>query len=572
VDQVATDGFGAPDATPATDAVTSPGDAFSADTLADLFRRSAKAHAQRPAVWVDGETMSYGELLQLAARIARGLKYAGYADGTARVAILGNRGLIDFASILGALLARCTYVPLNVRHPPQRLAQIMREADAQTLVVDRNHLAHARHLLDATPQHVLVLLPDTIAAPDWATTMPHHRFLCRDDLSAMAIDVRGQNDATDIDDIGPGNAEDGAYLLFTSGSTGTPKGVLVRNRNAMPYLRSVAARYAPTPRDRCTQLFDLTFDLSVHDMFLCWGAGATLFRVPDGARLSPRDFVRRHALTMWFSVPSTAAMMLGLRALRPGDFPSLRLGLFCGEALPKRLALAWAAAAPNAVIENLYGPTEATIALTGFRIPRDAQALIALPEVLPIGKPLPQQDALPIDPTGHPAPEGEDGELCLAGSQVTDGYWRRPDLTSQSFVRFDWDTADRVWYRTGDRARNTREHGLVFLGRLDRQVKIAGHRVELQEVEAVLHRAADANAAAIAWPLGPDGLARGIVGFVGQTARPVDELLYACRQALPPYAVPSTIHHVGDWPLNSSGKTDHVRLRDFARLRDHPPA
>ena len=101
-----------------------------------------------------------------------------------------------------------------------------------------------------------------------------------------------------------GTPEDGGYLLFTSGSTGAPKGVLVRNRNAMPYLRSVAARYAPSPDDRCTQLFDLTFDLSVHDLFLCWGAGATLYRVPDNARFAPRDFVRRHGLTMWFSVPS----------------------------------------------------------------------------------------------------------------------------------------------------------------------------------------------------------------------------------------------------------------------------
>ena len=414
-----------------------------------------------------------------------------------------------------------------------------------------DHLEQARALLDAVPQPLLVLLPDTIAGPDWALAMRHHRFLCRGDLS-QAADAGVQ-----------GSSDDGAYLLFTSGSTGAPKGVLVRERNVMPYLRSVAARYAPTPEDRCTQLFDLTFDLSVHDMFLCWGAGATLFRVPDKARFAPREFVRRHKLTMWFSVPSTAAMMLGLRTLRPGDFPSLRLGLFCGEALPTRLAAAWAAAAPNAVIENLYGPTEATIALTGFRVPREPEALGALPEVVPIGTPLPEQDAVPVDPSGQQVADGEEGELCLAGSQVTDGYWRRPDLTSQRFVRFDWDTAGRIWYRTGDRARRTRGHGLVFLGRLDRQVKIAGHRVELQEIEAVLHHAAGTNAAAIAWPLGPDGLARGIVGFVSQTARPSDEILDACRQALPPYAVPSAVYQVDDWPLNSSGKTDHARLRDL---------
>jgi amino acid adenylation domain-containing protein len=539
------------------DAASPQPHAFSSDTVGELFLRSALRHASRPALWVDGDTISYGDLLSLAVRIAHALLGAGFGRGTTRCAVLGNRKLTDFAGILGASLARCTYVPLNARHPTQRLAQIMRDAEAQALVVDHQHLDHARAILEAVPHPVLVLLPDSPTAPDWAITTSRHLFFARGDLPAPRIDQ-----------MPPGNPEDGGYLLFTSGSTGAPKGVLVRNRNAMPYLRSVAARYAPSPDDRCTQLFDLTFDLSVHDLFLCWGAGATLYRVPDNARFAPRDFVRRHGLTMWFSVPSAAATMLGLRALRPGDFPSLRLGLFCGEALPKRLALAFAAAAPNAVIDNLYGPTEATIALTAWRLPHDPRALEALPEVLPIGDPLPNQAALPVMASGDPAPVDEEGELCLAGSQVTDGYWRRPDLTRERFVRFGWDTEDRVWYRTGDRARLTPDHGLVFLGRLDRQVKIAGHRVELQEVEAVLHRAADANAAAIAWPLGPDGLARGIVGFVSGSAHTDDELRQACRDALPLYAVPSDIRRVDDWPLNNSGKTDHGRLR---ALLETPP-
>jgi amino acid adenylation domain-containing protein len=550
VDQFATHASGLRQAASGTGQAFGGADAFSSGTLASLIRRSAECHPDRPALWIDDAFVTYEALLGSAARIASALVEGGCGDGTARCAVLGQRGLIDFTGILGALLARCTYVPMHVRHPVSRLAQVMREAELGAMVVARDHLDTARALLESAPNPMLLIVPDAAAAPDWAAEMPRHRILCRGDLPQ-----RGWQD------LAAGSPDDGAYLLFTSGSTGTPKGVLVRNRNVMPYLRSVAARYAPAPDDRCTQLFDLTFDLSVHDMFLCWGAGAALYRVPDKARFVPRDFVRRHALTTWFSVPSTAATMLGLHALRPGDFPSMRLALFCGEALPKRLADAWMAAAPNAVIENLYGPTEATIALTAFPLSRDRRGLGELPEVIPIGTPLPGQAAVPVDASGQPAAEGEEGELCLAGSQVTDGYWRRPDLTTERFVRFDWD--DRIWYRTGDRARLTREHGLEFLGRLDRQVKIAGHRVELQEVEAVLHRAAGANAAAIAWPLGADGLARGITAFVGQTNRDIREILEACRQALPPYAVPAAIHCIEDWPRNSSGKTDHGRLREF---------
>ena len=521
---------------------------FAAHTLGGLFLRSVARYASQPALWTEDAYLTYADLAQVAGGIGHALIEAGLGRGGARCAVLGRRDVADYAGILGAALGRCTYVPLNVRHPVQRLATILDEADISALVVGQAGLETARQLLEHLGQSLLVMLPETASAPDWTRGMSH-RVLCRDELPCPGL--HGFID---------GDPDDGAYLLFTSGSTGTPKGVLVRNRNVMPYLRWAADRYRPTAADRCTQLFDLTFDLSVHDLFLCWGAGATLYRIPDRARFAPRDFVRRHELTMWFSVPSTAATMLGLRALRPGDFPSLRVALFCGEALPARLAASFAAAAPQAVLENLYGPTEATIAIATFRLPDDPGRFESLPDIVPIGHAFPEQQAVLVDSGGMPAAEGE---LCLAGSQVTDGYWRRADLTAQRFVRFPWDDRNRVWYRTGDRAKASPEHGILFLGRLDRQAKIAGHRVELQEVEAALHQASAANSAAIAWPIGPDGLARGIVGFVGRTEKSIETIVEACRAVLPPYATPAAVHLVEDWPVNTSGKTDYGRLRQL---------
>jgi non-ribosomal peptide synthetase component F len=303
-----------------------------------------------------------------------------------------------------------------------------------------------------------------------------------------------------------------------------------------------------------TQLFDQTFDLSVHDMFACWGSGATLYCPSDSARRIPHQFVRRHELSCWFSTPSTIALLGRLRMLRPDDFPTLRLSLFCGEPLPKRLAGEWLKAAPRSVVENLYGPTETTIAITAFRVPRD---LAGLPDIVPIGTALPGQMAV-VD-----APQGEPGELALGGSQVTAGYWRQDALTEQRFKT----RAGHRWYLTGDRAVFDGAT-LHFLGRLDRQVKIAGHRVELQEIESVLREAAGCDSvAALAWPIDSDGLAQGVVGVVTEESAPDAAMTALLRQRLAPYMVPARFLRLAEWPLNTNGKTDYTLLQTLVSGR-----
>lgn len=503
---------------------------------------------RRTALFVQGSTITYDELFGRAARLAGAI--AATAGPRRRCAILGARSLTAFTGVLGALLARCAYVPLNPRHPPARLLAVLRAAGAETIVVDEAAMPLARAIAEAAPRRLTLLMPEAAAAPDWAARLPH-RVLARAALEAPdGAPLRAA-------------AEDPAYLLFTSGSTGEPKGVEVRHRNLVAYLRAVAARYAPGPEDRFSQLFELGFDLSAHDMFLCWTSGAALHCPPAEVLMAPRDFARRHELTFWFSVPSTASFMERLRLLRPGDFPALRWALFCGEALPTRLARAFAEAAPEATVENLYGPTEATIAATAWRLPREARALAALPDIAPIGDPLPGMRAVVLASDGSEAAPGQAGELCLGGEQVADGYLARPDLSAARFAPPAIAAAAGTrWYRTGDRARRDPAHGLLFLGRMDRQVKIAGHRIELQEVEAALRRATGSDlAAAIAWPVDADGLPRGIVGFIPDGAATDNAVLGACRRILPPAALPARLVRVAAWPVNDNGKTDLGRLR-----------
>ena len=470
--------------------------------LRDWLLQSAAAHAERPALWVDDCLFSYRHLICQGFGVANALR----AVPMRRTAVMCDRHLASYVGIVGAVLAGHAYVPLNPHHPVERLKSILRRADVGALVISQQALDAFRHLIVESPPMAVIVLDGTELTPE-------------------PFEVA----------IAP---DDGAYLLFTSGSTGEPKGVMVSQRNVMAYLANVCHHYDLSPQDRMTQLFDLTFDLAMHDLFVTWGTGAALYCPPDGSRKAPFNFLREHRLTHWFSTPSTVAFMDRLHMLRPGSFPDVRLSLFCGEALPTALAAKWRLAAPNSVIDNLYGPTEATIAFTMFRLPDD---LTGLPEIAPIGWPFDSQAIMISD----------EQELLLCGSQVTDGYWRQPELTADRFRH--------GWYHTGDRVSYDR-YGLEYRGRLDRQVKIFGNRVELFEVESVLRAAAQCDSvAAVAWPI-RDGMAQGIVGLVPESAVPADAILTACRQRLPGYMVPSRVIRVVDWPLNSNGKTDYSAL------------
>ena len=533
-----------------------------AKSLFDLFFASRLCCGERPALSVEGTVFSYAELYRAAARLAGAIQIARGRQRRRehdQCGLLVNRTPTAYTAVLATLMTGSAYVPLNPRFPRDRLRDVLLSSAVDTLIVDHRSVAAAGPLLESVPRPLTVLLADTAVRPDWALRSPHHRYVTRADIETAAP-------AEPASDHSTGH---GAYLLFTSGSTGTPKGVLISHGNALDYIRNASRRYRPGPNDRFSQLFDFSFDLSVHDMFLAWSAGACLYCAPEGI-VGLSDFIRRCQLTFWFSVPSTAAFMRQIRMLKPGSYPSLRWSLFCGEALPMGLAATWQDAAPNSIVENLYGPTEATVAFTAYRLPKERRPeLDALPTV-PIGMPLAGQKIMVVDGSGKPLPEGEAGELCLGGSQVAAGYWQAPDQTAARFQPPRCADAEGTrWYRTGDRAVMSSDHGLIYLGRIDRQAKIRGHRVELLEVENAMRRAAGTDTvAAVPWPIGHDGLALGLVGFIAGSQKIAAEIIDACRASLPDYMVPSRICCATDWPLNANGKTDYASLTGLLQNGD----
>jgi len=510
------------------------------------FHASTARVPARPALFVDGETLSYAQLAALAARIAATITNEE-PESHPFVGILAHRSLSAYAGVLGVLTAGRTYVPLHPGFPRERSAAMRRLSGARVLIVGREGLEMLRQLLPDISTPLAIILPEMEEAPDWAAQFAEHRFL---GLNAMA-----ETTALPAAPSGDGHA----YLLFTSGSTGEPKGVAVSHRNARAYVDYICERYDINENDRFSQTFDLTFDLSVHDMFVCWERGACLCSVPQNAVVAPAKFIRDQQLTMWFSVPSTAGRMLSLRMLQPDVFPSLRASLFCGEPLPREYTEAWSRAAKNSIVENLYGPTEATIAITYYRWEESSPAE-CVNGIVPIGRPFTGQHVCVVDADRKALPAGEEGELCLAGSQVTGGYLNNHEKTRSQFVHLPGDDKT-VWYRTGDLVRQDDDGGLVYIGRIDHQVKIRGFRVELQEIEHVLREATGgASVVAVPWPV-RHGSADGVVAFVcGQQNGATGELLTRCKDALPEYMVPRSIRFVDEMPLNSNGKIDRKQL------------
>src|SRR5256886_9966354 len=319
--------------------------------LASGFFESAERFPERPALAVGNENISYQSLREEVARMGAAIQSVGdHQSGV--VALLAHRSKTAYAGVLGILAAGKGYAPLNPKFPLDRTLRMLTLSGSSILIAGAESSANLPNLLSTASGSLVVILPDCDVAPAWSKELPKHRFLPAGQMSS------GRNLS-----FSPELASAAiAYLLFTSGSTGQPKGVAIHHSNVQPYVKYVSDRYSVNEEDRFSQMFDMTFDLSVHDMFVCWERGACLYSVPEKSVMAPAKFIKDHQLTMWFSVPSVVGFMSKMGMLKPGAFSSLRFSLFCGEPLPAAYASLWQEAAPQSVIENLYGPTETTIA------------------------------------------------------------------------------------------------------------------------------------------------------------------------------------------------------------------
>ncbi|MBL3670663.1 amino acid adenylation domain-containing protein [Streptomyces sp. M2CJ-2] len=493
-------------------------------TAYDWFARTAAAHPGETALEVAGTQLTYGQLLDLAERLAARL--AGTVGGAPRrVGLLAARSVTAYAGYLAILRAGAAVVPLNPDHPAPRTARIAAAAGLDLV------------LAESPAGSVDLGVPVQAAGPAELATL----------TAGPAPDAPHRR-------AGP---DDLAYIIFTSGSTGAPKGVPIRHRNVCAYLDQVAGRYGIGPGSRLSQSFDLTFDGAFHDLFVTWAGGGTLV-VPEREQLlSPVNTVNKLRLTHWFSVPSLISFASRLGTLAPGSMPTLRWSIFGGEPLTLEAAREWREAAANSCLEVLYGPTELTISCTAYRFPDDITDWTPTPNgTAPIGTCYPSLDLLLLDEEGRP---GDSGELCVRGPLRFSGYLD-PAHNEGRFLSDDLrpvgdgSLPERYWYRTGDRV-TVQDGHLVHLGRTDHQVKIRGHRIELGEIEAALRQQAGVRDAIVVTVPAADGEPELQAAVSGPGCDP-DRLYVALGDRLPPYMMPRRIAALDRLPLNPNGKID----------------
>lgn len=507
----------------------------------------ARATPDHPAFSFEGESMSYAALDAASNQLAHALLGSGLQKGD-RVGIFMRKGLDLGVAIYGILKAGGVFVPLDPFMPVHRLAFILEDCGIKQLVSVDAMVKALAGLSSGTEVHVF-----GIGAGD-ALAM---RCTSWDTIRGFPIE---QPDVWIID-------QDLGYIMYTSGSTGQPKGMMHSHHGSISYARWGAQHVGLTAEDRVASHAPLHFDLSIFDFFSTAQAGATVVLVPESVTKFPASwtsYIESERISVVFTVPFTLIEMAERGAMDKRDLSSLRWILFGGEPYPPKHLRALMGALPEVRFTNVYGPAEAP-SCTCYDVPSVADGAAPSDEPIPIGTVSVNSEDLILDEDDRVCEDGEAGELCIRSSTLTKGYWNRPDLNARVYYhRESFGPFPDVFFRTGDVVVRHEDGLLRFLGRRDRMVKVRGHRVELDEVEAALV-SHDAVSEAAAFVVPDEQGSKKILATVtlhDEADGSVDDgaLMRHARTRVPSYSVPDQIEIAVDLPRTSSGKVDRTQL------------
>ena len=497
-------------------------------TVSELVSRSLKKHAVKTAVRFGEGQITNGELLSKSNQMAALLIEKGLCQGDL-IGVSLDRSIEMIVALLAILKAGAAYIPLDPAYPQERINDMLRDSEAKFLLSNQKY---SGQYFSAVKEVLLEeLLLEMVSYP---TKNP--------DVGLTGADL--------------------AYVLYTSGSTGKPKGVQIAHYNLTNLLLSIQKWPGITSDDKMLALTTISFDIAGLEIFLPLISGAEIVladtkTAKDGFELL--KLIQTSGVTLVQATPPTFWMLL-----EAGWKEKIPARIFCcGEALPQILAKKMLPLCAG--LWNMYGPTETTIYSTGKQI-TDTDELIT------IGKPIDNTQVYLLNEQLGLVPEGEIGELFIAGEGVAQGYLNQPELNASRFRVDNFSGIEgRKMYRTGDVGRILQNGEIEYLGRTDHQVKIRGHRVELGEIEARLCQQEKIKQAVVIAGEDPQGNQQLVAYVIAPTIKKNVEQHWAgiwktaLKEVLPPFMVPARIVLLDQFPLTPNNKTDYKALAAMAQ-------
>ncbi len=513
------------------------------DLIHRWLERQATAQPDAIALLHNSASLSYGELNLRANQVAHALIGQGVRPDD-RVAIAMERGFALIVGLLGVLKAGGAYVPLDPAYPAERLAYMLR---------------------DSAP---VALLTQSSLQERWCSSdVP--MLVLGDDGTSVELAAQPSHDPV-VDGL---TSRHLAYVMYTSGSTGEPKGVMVEHRSVLRL--TINNSFAPlTTQDVVVHAAKIAFDAATWEV---WGGllnGARVLLVDEGVLLEPVRFVRVLREAEATALFLTTALFNQYADVLAPILPQLRHLLFGGEVADLRTVRRVLTSAPPQRLSNIYGPTETTTFATVHPIEALDDAAVSLP----IGGAIANTSAYILDRHGEPVPVGIMGEIYLGGPGVARGYWNRPALTAERFLRDPFaDDPQARMYKTGDLGRWLANGEIEYLGRNDLQVKIRGFRIELGEIEAQLLKQANVRDALVIAREDQPGDKRLVAYLTSQDGQILSgaALRDALARELAEYMLPGAFVQLEQLPLTPNGKLDRQALpapdRQALIMRDYQP-
>jgi|TARA_B100001964_G_scaffold213135_1_gene249795 D-alanine--poly(phosphoribitol) ligase subunit 1 len=429
------------------------------------------------------------------------------------VVIIGEKGFLTYASMFGVLLAGGTYVPISINTPLKRICKI-----------------------------ISLLKSNMIICPDKYKFYLKKKFYKANIFSEKNISLK-KKVGISFNKIQISRL---AYIIFTSGSTGTPKGVCISREALNHYTKWLTKKLKMKPGKKCSQFSEIGFDLSVADIFGTFYSGATLIpAISKYANIFPGRFIKEKKITHLVCVPSLIDVMNNAKDLKKNNLKSLEKIFFCGEPLLKSQVSSLFKAKKTLEIFNAYGPTEATVSCTYKKLSFSNFKKFSLTS-MSVGKAIPGMK-IQLQKKKHSLNENE-GEILISGIQLADGYFENKKDIGKFFFH-----KNRKLYRTGDYAIK-RKGEIYFKNRIDSQVKIKGHRIELDEIDYSLREIGYKNVSTVV-------AKSNIITFITNTKK-----INSCKinkklsYSLPEYMLPSYFVRIKHLPINANGKINKKQL------------